>query len=154
MRTLLAAAAVLVCVLAAGHWASAQQSTFVQGDGVKWGPASPALPLGAQQSVLVGDPSKEGAYVARLRFPAGYKVPPHTHPIDENVTVISGMFHVGIGDRFDESKGQAVKAGGFLQVPKGVQHFAWASQETIIQVHGVGPGGIAYVDAADDPRKK
>jgi hypothetical protein len=76
------------------------------------------------------------------------------HPIDENVTVISGMFHVGIGDRFDESKGQAVKAGGFPQVPKGVQHFVWASQETIIQVHGVGPGGIAYVDAADDPRKK
>ena len=121
---------------------------------MKWGPASPALPSGAQQSVLVGDPSKEGAYVVRVKFPAGSKVGPHTHPNDENVTVISGTFHVGIGERFDESKGQAVKPGGFLQVPKGVQHFAWTPQDTVVQVHGVGPGGIAYVNPADDPRKK
>jgi uncharacterized RmlC-like cupin family protein len=70
------------------------------------------------------------------------------------VTVISGAFHVGIGDTFDESKGQTVKAGGFLQVPKGVRHFAWASQDTVVQLHGIGPGGLAYVNAADDPRKK
>lgn len=154
MRGNLLAAATLACVLAAGHWVWAQQATVVQDDGVKWGPASPSLPSGAQQSVLVGDPSKEGSYVVRAKFPAGYKVAPHTHPNDENVTVISGMFHVGIGDKFDESKGQAVRPGGYIQVPKGVQHFAWASQDTVIQLHGVGPGGIAYVNAADDPRKK
>ncbi len=89
-----------------------------------------------------------------MKLPAGFKVAPHTHPNDENVTVISGTFHIGIGDTVDESKGQAVKPGGFLQVPKGVQHFAWASQDTVIQLHGVGPGGLAYVNAADDPRKK
>lgn len=141
-RTLLAAATV-AGLLTAGQWALAQQATVVHDGVVTWGPASPALPAGAQQSVLFGDPSKDGAYVARVTFPAGYKVAPHTHPADENVTVISGMFHVGIGDTFDESKGHAVKPGGFLQVPKGLQHFAWASQETVIQVHGVGPGGIA-----------
>jgi quercetin dioxygenase-like cupin family protein len=153
-RTALLAAVMLACALTAGHWAWAQQSTVVQGDAVKWGPGPPALPSGAQQSVLVGDPSKEGGYVVRLKLPAGFKVAPHTHPNDENVTVISGTFHIGIGDTVDESKGQAVKPGGFLQVPKGVQHFAWASQDTVIQLHGVGPGGLAYVNAADDPRKK
>ena len=140
MKRKLLAAVTLACVLTAGHWAWAQQATFVQDDGVKLGPASPALPSGAQQSVLVGDPSKEGGYVVRLKLPAGFKVAPHTHPNDENVTVISGAFHIGIGDTVDESKGQAVKPGGFLQVPKGVQHFAWASQDTVIQLHGVGPG--------------
>jgi uncharacterized RmlC-like cupin family protein len=70
------------------------------------------------------------------------------------VTIISGTFHYGFGDKFDESKGQAVKAGGFVIAPKGVQHFAWASEETVIQLHGVGPGGITYVNPADDPRKK
>ena len=154
MKRNLLAAATLACVLTLGHWAWAQQATVVQDDAVKWGPASPALPSGSQQSVLVGDPSKEGGYVVRLKLPAGYKVAPHTHPNDENVTVISGIFHVGLGDTFDESKGQAVKAGGYVQVPKGVQHFAWASQDTVIQLHGVGPGAIAYVNAADDPRKK
>jgi quercetin dioxygenase-like cupin family protein len=152
MKRSLLAAAIFVCAVTAGG-ALAQQATIVADDGVKWGPAL-SLPAGAQQSVLLGDPSKEGPYVARVKFPAGYKVAPHTHPIDENVTVISGTFHVGMGEKFDEGKGQAVKAGGFLQVPKGQPHFAWASQDTVIQVHGVGPGGIGYVDAADDPRKK
>jgi hypothetical protein len=59
-----------------------------------------------------------------------------------------------VGDKFDESKGQAIKPGGFVQIPKGVKHFAWTSQETVIQLHGVGPAGITYVDPKDDPRKK
>jgi quercetin dioxygenase-like cupin family protein len=155
MTRKLLTAATLVCALTVGHWVWAQQATVVvQNDDVKWGPASPALPPGSQQSVLVGDPTKEGGYVVRTKLPAGFKVAPHTHPNDENVTVISGLFHIGIGTKFDESKGQAVKPGGFVRVPKGVQHFAWASQDTVIQLHGVGPGGIAYVNAADDPRKR
>jgi quercetin dioxygenase-like cupin family protein len=142
------------CLLTAGHWAWAQQQgTVFQSDAAKWGPASPALPKGAQQAAVVGDPTKEGGYVVRSKLPAGYKVPPHTHPNDENVTVISGTFHIGFGDKFDESKGQAIKAGGYVQAPKGVQHFAWTSEETVVQLHGVGPGGITYVNPADDPRK-
>lgn len=140
--------------LTAAHFASAQQATVVQGDALKWGPASPALPTGAQGAAVIGDPSKEGGYVTRVKLPAGYKVAPHVHPNDENVTVLSGMFHLGLGDKFDESKGKALKPGDFYQVPKGVQHYAWASQDTVIQLHGMGPGGINYVNPADDPRKK
>jgi quercetin dioxygenase-like cupin family protein len=134
--------------------AAGQQATIVQGDSLKWGPASPALPTGVQAAVLVGDPSKEGPYVIRLKLPAGYKIAPHMHPNDENVTVISGMFHFAAGDKFDDSKGEALKPGGYAQAPKGVKHYGWASEETIIQLHGIGPQGIDYVNPADDPRKK
>ena len=130
-RSILAVTAV-ACILTASHWASAQQATIVQADAVKWGPGSPAVRPGIEQAVLVGDPTKEGGYVVRTKLPAGFKVAPHVHPNDENVTVISGMFHIGLGDKFDESKGQAIKPGGYFQVPKGVQHFAWVSQDTVI----------------------
>ena len=140
--------------LTLSHWALAQQGTVVQPDALKWGPGPPSVPAGAQAAPVVGDPTKEGGYAIRIKFPAGYKVAPHVHPNDENVTVISGTFHFGLGEKFDESKGQAIKAGGYAQAPKGVPHFAWASEETVIQLHGVGPGGITYVNPADDPRKK
>src|SRR5262249_7340752 len=114
----------------------------------------PSVPAGAQAYGVVGDPTKEGGYVVRLRFPAGYKVPPHVHPNDENVTVISGTFHIGFGDKFDESKGQAIKAGGYSQAPKGVQHFALTREETGIQLHGGGPGRSPVGDPPERPKKK
>jgi Domain of unknown function (DUF4437) len=122
-------------------------------DSLKWGPAPPAFPKGAEIAVIAGDPGKEGPFVFRIRVPGGYKVPPHTHPADENVTVISGTFHIGMGDKFDDSKGTALKTGGFAKAPKGMAHYAWFSEPTIVQVHGVGPTGITYVNPADDPRK-
>jgi len=146
--------AVALLVGAVPFSAIAQEAVTSQGDDVKWGPASPALQKGAQGAVLVGDPGKEGLYVVRVKFPAGYKVAPHSHPNDENVTVISGMFHFGVGDKFDETKATALKPGGFALAPKGVKHFAWASQDTVIQLHGMGPQNLIYVNDADDPRKK
>ena len=134
--------------------AMAQDVVIAQPDATKWGAPPPYLSAGAQAAGIVGDPSKDGSYVVRVKFPAGFKVMPHNHPNDENVTVISGMFHVGIGDKFDETKTTAIKPGGYVQTPKGVNHFAWASADTVIQLHGVGPGGLTYVNAADDPRKK
>jgi uncharacterized RmlC-like cupin family protein len=131
----------------------ADDHVVVAADGMKWSAGPPALPKGAQIAVLVGDPSKEGAYAYRLKLPAGFKVPAHTHPVDENVTVISGSFHIGMGDKLDENKGDAVKAGGFVQVAKGMQHYAWFTEESVIQVHGNGPSGITYVNPTDDPRK-
>ena len=86
-------------------------------------------------------------------MPAGFKVPPHTHPADENVTVISGTFNIAMGDKFDESKGTTLKAGGFFKAPRGMVHYAWFTESTVIQVHGVGPTGFTYVNPADDPRK-
>ena len=132
---------------------AADDHVTVSADQLKWVPAPPAFPKGAQMSVLAGDPSKEGLYVIRLKAPAGYKVPPHVHPNDENATVLSGTFHIGMGGTFDDKKGQTLKTGGFTKVIKGMQHYAWFTEETIIQVHGMGPQGIAYVNPADDPRK-
>jgi quercetin dioxygenase-like cupin family protein len=100
-----------------------------------------------------GDPTKEGLYVLRLKVPSGYKVPPHVHPQDENITVISGTFNIGMGATFDDKKGSAVKAGGFAKAPKGMQHYAYFTEDTIIQIHGLGPQGITYVNPNDDPRK-
>ena len=91
---------------------AADQHVALSPDSLKWGPGSPALPKGAEAVILTGDPTKEGPYAYRLRVPAGYKVPPHQHPVDENVTVISGSFHIGMGDKFDEANGTMLKAGG------------------------------------------
>jgi quercetin dioxygenase-like cupin family protein len=145
--------AIGLLALSASAALAADDHSVVSPDQLKWSPAPPAFPKGAQIAVISGDPSKEGPYVVRLKAPAGYKVPAHIHPNDENITVISGSFHVGMGDKLDENKGTAVKAGGFTRAPKGMQHYAWFTEESVIQNHGVGPSGITYVNPADDPRK-
>ena len=132
---------------------AADEHAVVSPNNLKWGAAPPAFPKGAQITVLSGDPSKEGLYVVRLEVPAGYKVPAHVHPNDEHVTVISGTFNIGMGDKLDEKKGDALKAGGFARAPKDMQHYAWFTEDTIVQLHGMGPQGITDVNLADDPRK-
>jgi quercetin dioxygenase-like cupin family protein len=126
----------------------------VQPSALKWGPAPPALPPGAQAAVVAGDPGKDGPYVVRLKVPNGYTVAPHTHPTDENVTVLSGTFHIAMGDNLDKKKGETVKSGGFFTAAKGMQHYAWASSAAVIQIHGMGPFAITYVNPTDDPRNK
>jgi len=124
-------------------------------DELKWGPAPSGLPPGAKLAVVSGDPSKAGLpFTMRVKFPDGYQVPPHWHPTDENVTVIQGTVNIGAGDKFDQSASKALPAGSFALMPKNMHHFAWASGETIVQIHGVGPFAINYVNPADDPRKK
>ena len=151
-RIALIATCLTMCLVPAAAMA-AEEHTVVPADQLKWGPAPPAFPKGAQIAVLSGDPSKDGLYVLRLKVPAGYKVPAHTHPNDENVTVIAGTFVIGMGPKLDAMRGAAVKVGGFVHIPKGMQHYAWFTEESIIQVHGTGPQGIIYVDPAEDPRK-
>ena len=121
---------------------------------LKWqdGPAS--LPKGAKIVVLEGDPAKEGPFVFRVKVPDGYRVPPHTHPKIERVTVISGTFNIGMGDKFDEKKTRPMPAGTFGHWPAGMKHFVWAKGETVLQFHGIGPWSIQYVNAADDPRNQ
>jgi len=124
-------------------------------DELKWGPAPPALPPGAEMAVVSGDPSKAGgAFTIRTKFPDGYKVPPHWHPTDENVTVIQGTIKLGMGDKFDESATKQLPAGSYALMPKDMRHFAISSGETILQLHGIGPFEITYVNPADDPRHK
>jgi quercetin dioxygenase-like cupin family protein len=132
---------------------AAAQHVLTSADDVKWSPAPPAFPKGAQIAVLNGDPGKEGLYVLRLKFPAGYKVAPHTHPNDENLTVVSGAIRFGHGDKADEQKATLLKAGSFAMTPKGMQHYVSVGEDTVVQIHAIGPGGITYVNPADDPRK-
>lgn len=121
---------------------------------LKWSAAPPVLPAGAQMAVVSGDPSKSGLYVVRLKMPAGYKIAAHNHPTAENVTVLSGSFHLGMGDKLDPSKGIELRPGGFAQAPAKMNHYAWTTSLTIVQVHGEGPFAMTYVNPADDPSKE
>jgi hypothetical protein len=124
-------------------------------DDLKWGPAPPGLPPGAQLAVLHGDPSKAGVrFHMRAKFPAGYKVPPHWHPTDENVVVIQGIMMIGAGDTFDESKMHVMPAGSYGLMPMRMHHFAMAKEESLVDIYGTGPFAITYVNPSDDPRKK
>lgn len=135
-------------------WAESSTMDLVSGPNVvKWGPVPPSLPKGAMIAVLSGDPSKDGPYVLRLKMPANYQIPAHHHPTTENVTVVSGSFHAGMGDKLDAAKGQTFEPGGFAALPGGMNHYAWATTETVVQVHGNGPFAIVYVNPADDPSK-
>ena len=125
----------------------------VRPDAVKWGPAPAGLPPGAQAAVLVGDPKKPGPFVIRAKLPDGYKVPPHWHSGDENITVISGTFLMGAGDKFEAKGMDEMPAGSFCHMPRTMHHFAMAKGETVIQVHGEGPFDITYINPFDDPRK-
>jgi quercetin dioxygenase-like cupin family protein len=118
---------------------------------LNWGPAPAILPAGARLAVLEGDPSKAGSFTMRLAMPAGYRIPPHFHHVNENVTVISGAFQVGMGDKFDEAKLTTLTVGTFGVLPPGMRHFARADVATVIQLHGEGPWGLTYVNLADQP---
>jgi rhodanese-related sulfurtransferase/quercetin dioxygenase-like cupin family protein len=121
-------------------------------DQLKWKPGPPSLPPGASIAVLEGDPTKEGPFVFRVKVPDGYRIPPHTHPKTERVTVIAGTFNIGMGDKFDANKMQAMPTGTYGHWPAGMQHFVRVKGETIVQFHGDGPWTINYLNPADDPR--
>jgi quercetin dioxygenase-like cupin family protein len=119
---------------------------------IEWKTGLAALPPGAKMTALEGDPTKEGPFVVRFQFPDGYHIPPHTHPKTERVTVISGILYLATGDALDHSDAKKLPAGSFGYWPAGMKHTAWAEGETVIQLHGVGPWQINYVNPADDPR--
>ncbi|MEY2483926.1 MAG: hypothetical protein QOK24_2454 [Verrucomicrobiota bacterium] len=131
--------------------ASSEHVMFAPGD-LKWADGPPALPAGAKIAVLQGDPGKAGPFTVRLQFPAGFKVPPHTHPTAEHVTVISGTLGLGMGAKFDETAAHEMTAGGFAVMPAGMQHFAICKSECVVQIHAAGPFEVKYVNPADDPR--
>ena len=123
-------------------------------DEIKWGAAPPSLPRGAMLAVIEGKPSEPGPFTMRLKFPAGFKVAPHSHPAIEHLTVLSGTINLGMGDKYDAGKLMPMRAGSFIVMPVGTNHFVEAREETVIQVHGVGPWGVKYVNPEDDPSKK
>ena len=120
---------------------------------VKWGPAPPSVPPGAQAAVLYGDLSKDGMFAFRLKMPKDYLIPPHTHPKPEIVTVLSGTARLGMGASADRGKAQVLPAGSFFALPPGSVHYFFADEDTVIQLNSTGPWGINYVDPKDDPRQ-
>jgi quercetin dioxygenase-like cupin family protein len=119
---------------------------------IDWKPF-PAFPSGVRLAVLIGDPSQPGPYVIRVRVPAGGKLMPHRHPEDRIYTVISGVFYIGFGEKFDGEKVDAYPPGSVIVLPGGTWHFHFAkSGEYVSQVNAIGPLGLEYQDPADDPR--
>ena len=137
------------------HEAPAQSSahTMVVPSELKWAPV-PSLPPGAQIAVIQGPMNEAVPFTVRLKFPADYKIPAHWHPAIEHVTVISGTFNMGTGDALDPTKTMALPPGGVAIMQPKTNHFAWTKEETVVQLHGMGPWGVTYVNPADDPRKK
>lgn len=136
----------------AGEVATADEAMLFVGDDIEFQDGPPSLPAGSQVAVLEGDPAAEGPFTLRLRFPADYEIPLHTHPAIEHVTVITGEFNIAMGEDADRTDGRTLVPGGFVAIPEGHVHVAWVDEETEVQLHGVGPWGIEYLDPADDPR--
>jgi quercetin dioxygenase-like cupin family protein len=131
---------------------AAQHRIYTNAD-IQWqdGPAS--LPAGARFAVLDGDPSKAGYFALRIRLPDGYVIPPHWHPVQERVTVLSGTFHLGHGETVNRQETQALGPGSYFSLPPRMIHHAIAQGETVIQLTSIGPWTITYVNPADDPRR-
>jgi quercetin dioxygenase-like cupin family protein len=129
-------------------------ASFAQKSAVKWGPAPAIFPAGAKMAVMQGDPSKPELFTVRLDLPKGYKIASHFHPTDEHITVISGNFLVGMGDKMDTKNAMTLTSGGFASAPAKQHHWAIARTHTVVQVHAIGPFQLTYVNAADDPTRK
>jgi quercetin dioxygenase-like cupin family protein len=121
---------------------------------VKWSPAPPRMPKGAQMSVLAGDPGGTGPFAIRLKLPAGYKIPPHWHPTDEQVTVISGDLSMGTGEKFDTAALKPLGVGGYSMMPAEMRHFGLSRGGGVLQVQGMAPFVLNYVNPADDPTQQ
>ncbi len=117
-----------------------------------WKDAPVSLPKGAQVAVLRGDPAQPGLFTMRLKFPAGYIVSPHWHTADEHVTVISGTLYIGAGEKYSAREVEAIRPGTLMVMPATHRHFAHFREETVLQLHGLGPWVVNYVNPADDPR--
>ena len=124
----------------------------IRPDHIDWQPF-PAFPAPARLAVVVGQPAEPGPYVIRVKVPDGVKLMPHRHPEDRVYTVISGVFYIGVGERFDEAKLEAYPPGAVIVLPGGTPHFHWAkSGEYVSQVTAIGPLGLEYLNPDDDPR--
>ncbi|MDW5444520.1 cupin domain-containing protein [Polaromonas sp. SM01] len=144
---------VCACLAPSTTWAAGDGHVMVLPADLKWTDV-PSLPPGAKLAVIEGPMNEANPITFRLKLPADYKIPAHWHPAIEHVTVISGTFNMGTGDMLDPAKTMPLAAGSVAIMQPKTNHFAWTKEETIVQVHGVGPWGVNYVNPADDPRKK
>lgn len=148
--------AVIFGVVCAGGpyvWAQTGAHTMVTAADLKWVDV-PSLPPGAKLAVIEGPLNEAVPFTFRLQFPANYQIPAHWHPAVERVTVISGTINMGIGDKLERQTTKPLGPGSMAIMQPKTNHFVWTKEETVVQLNGVGPWGITYVNPADDPRKK
>jgi hypothetical protein len=147
-----AAVAAFACALPmVAHGAG--DAAFVNPTSIQWGDAPPGLPKGAKIALLDGDPGKPGSATVRLKLPANYRIAPHMHSKDEDLTVLSGGLYLGLSDKVEPAKAHALQVGGFHHLPAKTVHYVFTKAPTIVQVHLEGPFDIIYVNPADDPSK-
>lgn len=152
-NTIVALSVAAACLGVSTSWADPAHHLMVTPDQLKWADVG-SVPPGAKISIIEGPLNEAVPIIIRLKFPPDYKLPAHWHPGIEHVTVISGTFNMGTGDKFDLSKTMPLSAGSVAIMQPKTNHFAWTKEETIVQVHSVGPWAINYVNPEDDPRKK
>ena len=148
----LTGAAVALLATHAG-FAHAQKTQTPAAAKLTWGRVPPSLPAGAKMAVVSGDPTKSGPFTIDLSMPSGYRIPPHFHPTEEKVTVKSGTFLFGMGDKMDKKSMKAMKTGESGAIPANMHHFAQAKGKTTVEVSSTGPFAITYVNASEDPQK-
>ena len=157
MTQLITVAAILVALVTLTPTAARAQAhgdhLMVAPADLKWADV-PSLPPGAKIAVIEGPMNEAKPFTMRLRLPADYRIPAHFHSAIEHVTVISGTFNMGTGEKLDTKATQALGPGSVAIMHPGTRHFAWTKDETVVQVHGVGPWTVTYVNPGDDPRKK
>jgi hypothetical protein len=144
----------VACAVVAAQEGKTPAHILVTPSQEKWGDPPPVFEKGASFTVVSGDPGKSGLFVVRLKMPAGYKIAPHWHPTDEHVTVLSGTFAVGMGEKFDKATMKDLPVSGYALLPAEMRHFAMATTAATVQVHGQGPFALTYVNPADDPSKR
>lgn len=144
--------AIAIALLLPGLAAAQHGHIFATAKDLKWGD-TPSLP-GAKVAVVEGPMNEEKPFILRIKFPADYRIAPHFHSSIEHVTVIKGEFFMGMGEKFEKDKGKGLKAGDIAIMQPKTPHYAYTKKETEVQVHGMGPWTLTYVNPADDPRKK
>jgi quercetin dioxygenase-like cupin family protein len=159
MRRIFLYGAVLMLAVVGAAWgedaaAPASPHVMTAPSDLKWGDPPPIFEKGASFTVVSGDPSQPGLYVVRLKMPKGYVIAPHWHPTDEHVTVLSGTFALGMGEKFDKKAMTELPVGGYALLPAEMRHYAMAKTEATVQVHGMGPFKLTYVNPADDPSQR
>jgi quercetin dioxygenase-like cupin family protein len=144
----------VVTVTALGSARTTTQNVFTP-DKIPYGRVPEFMAPGAHLAVLEGNPgASTGDFTVRLKMPDGYRISPHWHPNRENITVLQGTFKVGMGDSFDESSMASFGVGSFAFMDPNMHHYAMASGEVVVQVHGMSPLQFNYVNPNDDPSKK
>ena len=142
-----------ICLTISASWAQMSGHRMITASDLKWDDV-PSLPPGAKIAVIEGPMNEAVPFTIRLKLPKDYAIPAHSHPAIERVTVLSGTFHMGTGDKLDKARTHPLSAGAIGIMQPGTNHFAWTAEETVVQLNGTGPWGINYVDPNDDPRKK